>query len=83
MTERRQPIGWAQATWGLALLVALLSAWFDMRSTQREMLVRLTRLENLARDGLYTRTEIDLMKQSADVEHARLEHRIDRLEGRR
>ena len=72
MTENgRIKLTWQQLTWGLAMVVILVTFW-----SRTEM--RLDAIEALVK-GVYTKAEIDALKRDADRVHEHLQDQINDL----
>ena len=79
----RLKLTWSQITWAIAVLVALVSAWFDLRGQQQAILIRLGKLEVVTSSNLYDKRDIDVMLRDAKITHDDLDRRLRTLESRR
>lgn len=68
----RIKLTWAQTAWGISFIIAILSAWFDLRTQSAENGRQITALRLQLAERYYTREQIDLLRAARDLEIDRL-----------
>jgi hypothetical protein len=70
----RIKLTWQQITWGISTIILLSLGWADIRG-------RINTL-SIAIGGIYTKSDIDILKRDADNVHNGLRKDVDRIKKR-